>query len=515
MSDFRTVSQHRRSRRLFCVAAVLGALALSIAPVHAQEVDVKQPTNPQEGTYRSRLLGIDYQLIPYQGHLGARLLALPANGSPLRQVAQAGGQAVYLEPGDVITSLDGRLIDGPNELEAHYGATTIDFFNARSQRAESGTIQLPGMGTGGQNNGGSAGESARVRALVIIDTNSQLNGLEADKDRITTLLKYVGAARLDMTIFEGPRANPDDVVRHIRSWGNASNDTIFVYYSGHGATDPTRGHALTFTQGGPLYRSRLREEMARLNPRLSILLSDCCSNVVELPPAVGAPQADPTATVRSLLLRTRGVVDINGSTFNAAAGIEESAWCLQDGGFFTKAIFDAIYLPEFQELDRNRDGLVQWAECLPLIANNLSRVYGDFRSTILNDPANVKPALVQSLQGQPNQTPQAFSLDGQLTQTGLTTGRRVLGVNVTLVRVFDAGLNANVIGARIDSVTPGSPAARIALEPGDIITQVNNQAFQTYQEFLALLAASPERGVLRLRNVRNGQFLLSEIAFGM
>jgi membrane-associated protease RseP (regulator of RpoE activity) len=489
----------------------LTSLLTWAAPVFAQvEGDAKQPLNPQEGTYRSQRLGIDYQLIPYGGHFGARLVAMPTAGSALRQVVQAGGQAVYLEPGDVITSLDGRLIDAANELEAHYGATTIVFYNARSQREESGTIQLVGNG---QNNGATGGESARVRALVIIDTNSQLNGLEADKDRVTSLLRHVGDDRLDLAVFEGARANPDNVIRQIRSWGNAAGDTVFVYYSGHGATDPNRGHALTFTQGGPLFRSRLREELARLNPRLSVILSDCCSNVVELPIGVGAPAADPTATVRSLLLRTQGFVDINGSTYNAAAGVEESAWCLRDGGFFTKAVFETIYFVDLQELDRNNDGLVQWAECLPRIATNLKRQYTEFRATVLDNPQGAKPRVLESLQRQASQTPQAFSLDAGLNQTG-GGGRRVLGVNVTPVSVFDVQLNANVLGARIDAVTPGGPAARAGLELGDIITQVNNAGFQSYEEFLQLLAASPERCVLKVRNVRNGQFILSTIAFG-
>jgi hypothetical protein len=490
--------------------AIVLALGTCPAAAFAQADAPRTPANPQEGTYRSRLLGIDYTLVPYNGHFGARLAALPAEGSPLRHVVQGNDQVVYLEPGDMITALDGRLIDEPKELEAHYSTTTIEFHNARSGRIESGTIQLPG---GGQGGGAVSPESARVHALLIIDTDTKLNGLAADKDRMATLLQLVGDDRLDMVVFEGEQVTAENVIRQLRALGDASGDTLVVYYSGHGATDPARGHALTLSHGPALFRSQLRQEVARLKPRLGIILSDCCSNVVNLPVAPGAGAPDAAAAVRSLFLRTSGLVDINGSTYDRGAGVEESAWCLADGGFFTKAVFEAVAFTAFDELDRDHDGLLRWGECLPFIAARLKETYGTFRREVLAKADQQNPRTVASLRRQPNQTPQAFALDGGLNQTGFP-GRRALGVNVTMVRLFDPGANANIIAARIESVNAGGPAARIGLEPGDIITHVGGAGFGSYDEFLQTIANAPDPCPVRLRNVRTGQFVIDRVTFG-
>lgn len=359
-------------------------------------------------------------------------------------------------------------------------------------------------------------ESRRVRAVLVVDTLSKLAGLEFDRDRMRSMLEIVGGdGRADVTILEGQDANARGVLNYLRGLGDASSDTVLVYYSGHGATDPGRGHALTFTEGPPLLRSTLRAELARLRPRLTVLISDCCSNVVKLPPAVGAPGApDPTKTLRSLFLRTYGVVDINASTFDPRTGLEESAWGLADGGIFTKALDETVLMTPFDELDRNRDGLVTWGECLPLVRNKTAGFYADYRQQVLADPGRYPPRTVESLKRQSSQTPQAFSLDSGQGSGGGGGGRRELGILFTPVTVFDATAGANVIGARIDTVRAGLPAARVGLEAGDIITLVNGRRFGSSAEFLQLLAQAPGTSVLRIRNVRDGRFLDTQITFG-
>lgn len=108
------------------------------APVPAQ-VPTAAPV-PGEGyafeSYSPRL-GIHYVLTAQGPYYGARLTQPPTLYSPLRQAQ------VQLEPGDLITYLDGMPVTSPQELENHYAQTTITFVNVRTGYQESRSVFLP------------------------------------------------------------------------------------------------------------------------------------------------------------------------------------------------------------------------------------------------------------------------------------------------------------------------------------------------------------------------------------
>lgn len=498
-------------RRLAAIG--LGALLAAIGGVTsagAQQVQPRAPADPTQGTYRSDRLGFEYRLVPYQGHYGARLTRPPAPGSPLLDIRLASGQPSYFEPGDMIVALDEMVIDGPADVENHVLQTTIRFVNVRTGLPETATAMFPPDAPGG--GGMATPESRMVRAVLVVDTASGLSGLEQDRDRMLGLLGPLrDEGRCEVTVLEGPDATAGALLGTLRQMGGAGGDTVLVYYTGHGATDPARGHALTFTAGPPLLRSTLRAELARLAPRLTLLISDCCSNVVELPPAVAAPFANPRPNLRSLFLRTRGVVDLNGSTYDPLTGVEESAWGLPDGGIFTKALFQVVYFTEFTTLDRDADGLVTWAECLPRIAAETDQLYTMFKQEALTVPGRVDARTAEQLRRQASQTPQPFALDSGLLATGMVRPRE-LGVNFTAVTLFDPA-QGNVVGARLDAVRPGLPAAAAGLEPGDIVTAVDGRGFADAAGFLDALARSAATARLRVRNVRDGRFLDVPVTF--
>ena len=66
-------------------------------------------------------------------------------------------------------------------------------------------------------------------------------------------------------------------------------------------------------------------------------------------------------------------------------------------------------------------------------------------------------------------------------------------------------LDRNVRGAVIMEVEPGSPAARVGLSEGDVITRVGRQPVQTAAEARDELARIPSGGTALMRVTRNGQ----------
>ena len=134
-----------RQRALKWLApACLGVLALGLdaraqvsQPSALPPGPVQAPA-PTQDQFASNL-GIYFQLVPYGGASGARLTRYPVAGSPAAQL--------QLEPGDMITTLDGQPIHGPGDVLNHYAYTTVVFVNVRTGRPQSGAVYLPGSGS--------------------------------------------------------------------------------------------------------------------------------------------------------------------------------------------------------------------------------------------------------------------------------------------------------------------------------------------------------------------------------
>ncbi|HLA85473.1 MAG TPA: hypothetical protein VJL29_11820 [Thermoguttaceae bacterium] len=97
------------------------------------------------------------------------------------------------------------------------------------------------------------------------------------------------------------------------------NDTIVVFYTGHGAADEV-GHFLVMPDGETrLHRKTILERMAKKQPRLAVLITDACNLSVPsgLGPAPAAHMIPPeriSPLFESLFIRSRGVVDINSAS---------------------------------------------------------------------------------------------------------------------------------------------------------------------------------------------------------
>ena len=125
--------------------------------------------------------------------------------------------------------------------------------------------------------------------------------------------------------WEGPDVRGDLVdmknkmLRAIDKCPAGQNDTMVVFYTGHGAYDDN-GHFLVMPDGkNRLYRKTILERIARKKPRLAVLITDSCNLQVPagMRPGPSAMLATPrriSPLFESLFIRSRGVVDINSSS---------------------------------------------------------------------------------------------------------------------------------------------------------------------------------------------------------
>lgn len=361
------------------------------------------------GIYRADNLGIEFQLAPYNGHYAARLTRILSSTAPVNRVQTQSGP-FRIEVGDWITKLDQQVFDRPGDLLNHVDDTTIEFIDGKTNLLYLGRLVLPSTATATPTPQPTTptSESQRIHALLVIDTASNLAGLDVDKANMRSLLEaFERERRADVRILEHPReVNRDEILRFFRSLPDVRRDTVLLYYSGHGATDPRRGHYIHPTNGANVLRSELRNEFTRLNPRLSLLITDCCSNAARLPPFPSSVFSKDELIAYDLFLRAQGIVDITAATYDPRTGVGESAWCDDDGGFFTSAFRSTVRYGKRERLDASHDGIVSWQEFFPTLQAATNQNYQRYRERLLSQGGS--NTIIQAIRQQPNQRPQMF-----------------------------------------------------------------------------------------------------------
>jgi serine protease Do len=93
-----------------------------------------------------------------------------------------------------------------------------------------------------------------------------------------------------------------------------------------------------------------------------------------------------------------------------------------------------------------------------------------------------------------------------LIKTGKVTrgylGATIAPVTPELAQEFKA---PDTSGALVQDVSPGSPAAKAGLKPGDIVRKFNGQTVGDSAELLAMVASTPPGTPVTLELLRNGQ----------
>jgi hypothetical protein len=217
------------------------------------------------------------------------------------------------------------------------------------------------------------------------------------------LIVTMFAGRCDLTVISGDQATPENILRTLSALPSKPNDSLFFYYSGHGGTERTRGHALTMSRG-ILYRSDLIKAIDNIPAQMKIVLSDCCAGEFELKAAPKiVPRVFHPDVVHGLFLRHRGVVDITAS----APG--QYAVGNQFGGVFPRTFIYWLQ-QSTDELDRSHLGVVTWTDFFEVVRTATNEEYQVMRELMLaNMPAN--NPVRQTVERQLRQDPHAFTLE--------------------------------------------------------------------------------------------------------
>jgi hypothetical protein len=256
--------------------------------------------------------------------------------------------------------------------------------NPRFALAFVGLVALAGVLT--QPVRASATEAAKLHVLIVGDTLGQgahQFGFDLDIANVRRVVEESMKAqnmgdRYTIQTLQGPDVTRARVLGYYKNLKASPNDVLLFYYTGHGAIDTKRGHHFEL-RDGRLYKTELLQAINRHNPRLAVLLNDCCSTVVgvgqlspnakyaSLPGAVKSDQAvtkEPApafkttgSAFRDLFFRHTGLVDIMA----AATGQGASGNRKLGGSFFTVALA-TLLSKEGARFDLDGNGFVEWNE---------------------------------------------------------------------------------------------------------------------------------------------------------
>jgi hypothetical protein len=146
-------------------------------------------------------------------------------------------------------------------------------------------------------------ETTRVRFLIVADTDAREgDACGMDASNLKTVLeaalkKQKLENRYSIDLLTGRDVTPEKVLKYYQDLKLGAHEALVFYYSGHGAYHMVKGHLLTFNQGD-LSRASLLAAMQKHQPRLTVVLTDCCA-IFEGEP-VGKPGSPGPPTKRGL-----------------------------------------------------------------------------------------------------------------------------------------------------------------------------------------------------------------------
>ena len=273
---------------------------------------------------------------------------------------QLGG---FLEPGDLIVQIEGKKTK-----------TVADYFRALRSAGPKVTLTIRDVNSGAEEEWSIA--TTKVSVPIPPDaqhnvSNSKLHVVYAaqtdkgEKTQQQSIAQYMKENVLEFNslvksaIREGrlgsftqlnePNCNALDLLRAVDNLTIAPQDALLVMYQGHGgydralaSGDPAGGHFLTLTKGG-LPRKDLLQHMLAKQPRLALLMTDCCNakSKIWLPnrPVYEMRTHEHTGWtgLEELVFCYRGVLDLNGCAHDSF-----SWYSPETGGPFAHTAFHKL-----------------------------------------------------------------------------------------------------------------------------------------------------------------------------
>lgn len=253
-------------------------------------------------------------------------------------------------------------------------------------------------------------DSSKMQALLMtasLNCEVRMTVMESKSDATSTTVtekrvslnevldeqfsKYAGGIKADL------------ITAWIRNLEPNANDTILVYFAGHGKITEPGAHVLIFgsmESKNMMDRKELSDLLSQKSCRLKILITDVDSSgprVTEpLNPDDRKLYSDDRNTSGTSTSQKRNLIDAFKNLFlehegflNLTAATEgEHAWggVRAAGGIFTKELHNSIFFDNFDDSDLDGDGFLSWEEVFKLTRAKVMLWYDRFnidRATLM------------------------------------------------------------------------------------------------------------------------------------
>ena len=296
-------------------------------------------------------------------------------------------------------------------------------------------------------------------------------------------------------------------------------DTVVFFYSGHGAYDSTKKQQFFQLAADPptpeksdLYRNDVLDRIIAKNPRLTVMLSDCCN--MPAPPKIALSTRSARWVSRSpssisplfntLFIKVKGVVDVTSSQLGEYSCVNKKT----GGSFFTEALVDLL------NTDKDNDGLI-WKEFVDKLSSNVQNAFsvvypnGLKTSKASEPPQHKQTVFVYRLPGM--SATRLYGKEDDESSTPLPppppAPRQGPRFGVRAIAEKSGGL-------RVTELISDSPGEKAGFDIGDVLMEINGKPINTEQEYSDAVDESPKQMQLKMKNVRNGQIITPTIELG-
>ena len=341
-------------------------------------------------------------------------------------------------------------------------------------------------------NFGSTALGQTVHVILAADgADGQIgSAVKTDLEKMIELFQTnVPAANLSLLTLDAETMTPDGILRSVETLNVNSNDTVVFYYSGHGAFDTkTQKQFFALTERGNLYREMVVAKIAEKSPRLSVLLTDCCNNNVNV---AGTRRTGVSNVVKTpnnfsplfenLFVFCKGTVDLTSSKPG------EFSWAID-------SVHGSVFTLAFVELSNNNktNGDLYWKEFAEKLGSRTQEIF-----------LEKVPRETRTKAGQTKQSVYVHSLPGMAdvnhdTQASAIpdTAPRPSGPRLGLRAVDYVG--NGVTGVRVTEIVPNSPAAKAGILVGEIVTEINGGEVKNETTYSDAVDGSPKTMEMKL-----------------